>query len=69
MRQHYDELHKKYCYFEDGTRNENGVSELFRMWEKYLFDHLCLTGNAGHDEIVDTHANMPEINEYILYEL
>lgn len=68
MIEHYNELDRKYCYFEDGSYNDNGVSELFRVWEKYLTDNLCPIGNGGARRITNTHANMPEVNEYILHE-
>ena len=68
MIEYYNELDQKYCYNEDGTHNDNGVSQLFREWEKYLSEHLNLDANGGYQIISDTHANMPEVNEYILHE-
>ena len=56
----YRELEQEYLYV-NGVYNDNRIMEFNEAWYKYLSE-------LANEYIVDTHANMPEINEYILHE-
>jgi hypothetical protein len=56
----YRELEQEYLYV-DGVYNDNRIMEFNEAWYEYLSE-------IANEYIVDTHANMPEINEYILHE-
>ena len=56
----YRELEQEYLYV-NGVYNDNRIMEFNEAWYEYLSE-------IANEYIVDTHANMPEINEYILHE-
>ena len=56
----YRELEQEYLYV-NGVYNDNRIMEFNEAWHKYLSE-------LANEHIVDTHGNMPEINEYILHE-
>lgn len=67
IEQSYEELLKRYreleqeYFYVNGVYNDNRILEFNEAWYKYLSE-------LANEHIVDTHANMPEINEYILHE-
>lgn len=56
-----DELIAEYNRLEAKYSDDNFVLNLFDEWHKFLSGKLI-----DEDTIYDTHANMPEVNEYEL---